>query len=105
MGATASGSARARYSIDLFAGDLAELVTALDLAAITVPTLVLYGEHEPAFVRRHGPKLEREIRDATLQRVPDAGHASNLDNPEWFTDAVQEFLADALAGGEAVNPE
>jgi pimeloyl-ACP methyl ester carboxylesterase len=49
-------------------------------------------EHEPAFVRRHGPKLEREIRDATLRIVPDAGHASNLDNPEFFTAALRSFL-------------
>lgn len=66
--------------------------TAVDLSAITVPTLVLYGEHEPGFVRRHAPKLGIEIPDATVGEVPDAGHASTLDNPAFFTAALREFL-------------
>ncbi|WP_435156591.1 alpha/beta fold hydrolase [Haladaptatus sp. DFWS20] len=65
----------------------------LNFSSITVPTLVLYGEHEPAFIRRHAPKLEAEIPTASVRDVPGAGHASNLDNPEFFTMAVREFLA------------
>lgn len=67
--------------------------TALDLSAIAVPTLVLYGENEPAFIRRHVPKLASELPDTTVREVPGAGHASNLDGPEFFTTALQEFLA------------
>lgn len=67
--------------------------TALDLSAIAAPTLVLYGEHEPAFIRRHVPKLTGELPNATPREVPGAGHASNLDAPEFFTTAVAEFLA------------
>lgn len=66
--------------------------TEIDYSAITVPTLVLYGEHEPPFIRRHAPKLESVIPSASVLEVPDAGHASNLDNPEFFTDAVRTFL-------------
>lgn len=61
--------------------------------AISVPTLVLYGENEPAFIRRHVPGLAGELSNATVREVPDAGHASNLDNPEFFTTAVVKFLA------------
>lgn len=68
--------------------------TEIDFSAITVPTLVLYGAHEPPFIRRHAPKLGSEIPNASVREVPDAGHASNLDNPEFFTDAVREFLAE-----------
>ncbi|WP_435179901.1 alpha/beta fold hydrolase [Halorussus sp. AFM4] len=67
--------------------------TDLDLEAITVPTLVLYGEHEAPFVRRHARKLGTELPDVAVREVPDAGHASNLDNPEFFTGALREFLA------------
>lgn len=67
--------------------------TEIDLSSITVPTLVLYGEHEPAFIRRHAPKLSAEIPNASVRAVPDAGHASNLDNPGFFTRTVGEFLA------------
>lgn len=67
--------------------------TELDLAAITAPTLVLYGEHDAGFIRRHAPKLADGIPNATVREIPDGGHASNLDNPEFFTAAVREFLA------------
>lgn len=67
--------------------------TRFDLSAITVPALVLYGEHEPPFIRRHAPKLGSALPNASVREIPDAGHASNLDEPEFFTDVVREFLA------------
>lgn len=66
--------------------------TTIDFSAITVPTLVLYGEHEPGFIRRHAPRLEAGIPNASVREVPGGGHASNLDNPEVFTTALQEFV-------------
>ncbi|WP_224449445.1 alpha/beta fold hydrolase [Haloprofundus salilacus] len=80
--------------------------TDLDLSAITAPTLVLYGEHEPPFIRRHVPKLHAELPNATVQEVPGAGHASNLDDPEFFTGAMREFFTRAVfpsaeSGGES----
>ena len=72
--------------------------TDLDLAAIRVPTLVVYGEHEPAFLRRQAAFLGEAIPDATVREIPDAAHASNLDSPEVFTRTVRAFLAGALSG-------
>lgn len=66
--------------------------TRIDLSAVAVPTLVLHGEKEPGFIRRQASKLEETIPDARVLEVPGAGHASNLDEPEFFTDAVREFL-------------
>jgi 3-oxoadipate enol-lactonase len=71
--------------------------TRVDLPSITAPTLVLYGENEPAFVRGHAAKLAAELPDVSVREVPGAGHASNLDDPEFFTGALREFLADADA--------
>lgn len=73
--------------------------TAVDYSSISAPTLVLYGEHEPAFMRRHAPKMRAEIPNAVVLKVPGGGHTSNLDNPEFFTDAVREFLANVGVGG------
>jgi pimeloyl-ACP methyl ester carboxylesterase len=67
--------------------------TDVDLSAITVPTLVLYGEHEPGVMRRHVPVLSGRIPDSTVREVPDAGHASPWDNPEFFEDAIRSFLS------------
>ncbi|WP_232702411.1 alpha/beta fold hydrolase [Halobacterium wangiae] len=77
--------------------------TTVDLAAISVPTLVLYGEDEPAFVRRHAPIFESEIPDASILQVPHAGHASNLDNPAFFTAALREFLAEVSPAESTVG--
>lgn len=64
----------------------------VDYRNIASPALVLYGEHDTAFVRRHAPVLEALLGDARVLEVPDAGHASNLDNPEFVTNALREFL-------------
>lgn len=66
--------------------------TEVDLAAISVPTLVLDGEHELPFVKQHAAKMGSEIPNAIVREVPDAGHASNLDNPAFFEDALRTFL-------------
>jgi 3-oxoadipate enol-lactonase len=64
-----------------------------DLPGIHVPTLVLVGEHD----RLTPPEVARSMADrlprATLQVIPDAGHVSNLENPEGFNQALLEFLA------------
>ncbi|MFB6308307.1 MAG: alpha/beta fold hydrolase [Haloarculaceae archaeon] len=65
-----------------------------DLSAIQVPTLVLYGEHDAGFIRRQVPHLASLLPNATVREVPDAGHVSNLDNPDYVTAALREFLAD-----------
>ena len=67
--------------------------SAVDVASITAPTLVLYGEHESSVISRHAPRLAASIPDATVREVPDAGHASPWDNPAFFNRALEEFLA------------
>ena len=79
--------------------------TEIDFSAVTAPALVLYGEHEPPFIRRHAPKLGSEIPNATVREVPGAGHASNLDNPEFFTDALREFLAEVRPPESETDPD
>jgi len=71
--------------------------TDIDLSAITVPTLVLYGEHETSIISRHAPVLDAQIPDSTLDVVPDAGHASPWDNPEYFNDSIRTFLANRIS--------
>ncbi len=71
--------------------------TDVDLSSITVPTLVLYGEHETSVVSRHAPVLSARIPDSTVREVPDAGHASPWDNPEFFNDAIRTFLTSRIA--------
>ncbi|MFC5369061.1 alpha/beta fold hydrolase [Salinirubrum litoreum] len=75
--------------------------TDIDLRSITVPTLILYGEHETSVIRRHVPTLAAEIPRATVREVPDAGHASPWDNPAFFNDAIRTFLTEIVSSPAA----
>jgi pimeloyl-ACP methyl ester carboxylesterase len=68
----------------------------VDLGAITVPALVLYGEDETGFVIRHSAHLHAVLDESSLVELPDAGHASNMDAPTAFTDALRDFLETAV---------
>lgn len=64
----------------------------LKTSAISAPTLVLYGADDLPFVKRHAAALAAAIPNVAVVEIPDAGHASNLDNPRVYTDAIEEFL-------------
>lgn len=68
---------------------------ALNLSAVTAPALVLHGEHFPAANEAATRRLVRLPNAAPDVRiVPEGGHASNLDSPEFFTRALREFLSE-----------
>jgi pimeloyl-ACP methyl ester carboxylesterase len=60
--------------------------------SIAVPTLVVHGEKTTGMGRRHSEKLAREIPGASLRVIPGGGHASNLDDPELYSDAIAALL-------------
>jgi pimeloyl-ACP methyl ester carboxylesterase len=62
------------------------------LSAIRVPTLVLVGEHDTITPPLAAARLAGSIHSAQLQYIPEAGHLSNLENPQAFNSAVLEFL-------------
>lgn len=66
----------------------------LDLSAVTAPTLILHGEHLPTANEATTERMVASLPNAstTVRVVPGSGHASNLDNPAFFTSAVREFL-------------
>jgi pimeloyl-ACP methyl ester carboxylesterase len=64
----------------------------LDLSSIKVPTLVVLGENERKAVFPHADKMIELIEDSKKVIIPDAGHASNLENPDDFNRILDEFL-------------
>ncbi|UCE09080.1 MAG: alpha/beta hydrolase [Candidatus Thorarchaeota archaeon] len=64
----------------------------LDLATIKVPTLVVLGENERKAAFPHAEKMFELIEDSKKVLIPDAGHASNLENPGEFNRVLDEFL-------------
>lgn len=64
--------------------------TTEDLLRITAPTLVLAGEKDPAM--KAIELTANTISHCTFTKVDNAGHLSNIDQPELFAQAVSEFL-------------
>ena len=61
------------------------------LPFIEVPTLVLVGDDDEAFIAPTD-YMAFKIPGAKKVTIQDAGHASNIDQPQSFNDAVQQFL-------------
>ena len=62
------------------------------LPTITCPTLVLVGEHDVLTPPDVVQDYASNIPNAQFAVIPDAGHLSNLEQPEAFIQAVSGFL-------------
>jgi pimeloyl-ACP methyl ester carboxylesterase len=63
------------------------------LGNITVPTLILVGRDDALTPPAKAEVMAARIPHAQLVTIIGAGHLSNLEQPELFTQAVQTFLA------------
>lgn len=69
------------------------------LSEITIPVLVVHGEEDvPIPMERALPMLDA-LPDATLARIPRAGHSTNVENPTAVNEAIGDFLDRILQGG------
>lgn len=62
------------------------------LANISCPVLVLAGEHDTLTPPHLAQGYAAKIPGAQFVFIPDAGHLSNLEQPQYFLDAVRSFL-------------
>jgi pimeloyl-ACP methyl ester carboxylesterase len=62
-----------------------------NLDKVKVPTLILVGEKDTAFLQS-ADYMAKTIPDAHKIIVPNAGHASNIDNSQFFNARILEFL-------------
>lgn len=63
------------------------------LPGITVPTLLLWGEHDARSPLSVADQFARAIPHAELVVIPHAGHMSNLERPQEFNAAIRAFCA------------
>lgn len=63
-----------------------------DLAAISVPTMILVGEEDTLTPPELSRKMHEHIGGSRLVVVPEAGHLSNLEAPDAFNGALADFL-------------
>lgn len=105
--AAASTSAEVRAASHRSAAGLAHaargMLTQVDhrvisaLPTIKVPTLVIVGDRDESFIApcRY---MAAKIAGAELVVIRDAGHASNLDQPDQFNEALGSFLEHVTRG-------
>jgi pimeloyl-ACP methyl ester carboxylesterase len=61
------------------------------LGAIDVPTLIIVGDRDQPFIAPC-EYMAKKIPGARLEVIRDAGHSSNLDQPEAFNRVLLDFL-------------
>jgi pimeloyl-ACP methyl ester carboxylesterase len=62
------------------------------LSAIRCPTLVLVGDNDELTPPDRAAEIANGIAGARLVTVPESGHASTVEQPEYVTRALLEFL-------------
>ena len=63
------------------------------LHRITVPSLVLWGEHDRVLPVEHARLWGRLLPKARVEIVPDCGHAVALERPQAFVGLLSGFIA------------
>lgn len=63
-----------------------------DVAAITVPTTVVLGEHDEAITRAHTDKIAGLIPGATEVILPGTSHFAMLQDPAAYTAAIRAAM-------------
>lgn len=71
------------------------------LADIRVPALVIVGEKDEPLPPRYSKQLAMGIPDSSQLVIADAGHLSNLEQPETVTSAMVSFLRSIGSMGES----
>ncbi|HEY2006611.1 MAG TPA: alpha/beta fold hydrolase, partial [Solirubrobacteraceae bacterium] len=65
------------------------------LQALTIPTLILAGEHDMVDFTAGADQLAAAIPDSRLSVIRGAGHLAPLETPEEFRELVISFLNEA----------
>jgi 3-oxoadipate enol-lactonase len=73
-------------------GALAELDLRPELKLVTVPALVLVGEHDEATPPPMSHELAAGLPDARLKILPGCAHVPQLQSPEMFLSTIGDFL-------------
>ncbi len=68
------------------------------LCEIGVPTLILWGEHDPLLPHEEQERLAVAIPNAALKTYPDTGHLVHWERPEQVVRDLEAFMEDAPPG-------
>lgn len=71
--------------------------TCSTLNTISVPTLIICGDEDKVTPLERSEFMNKKIKGSILKVIPQAGHVSNLEQPEEFNKHLSDFLA-SLSG-------
>jgi len=60
--------------------------------AAEMPTMIIWGEHDPLIPVAHAYSAHERIRDSRLEIFADAGHFPYRDNPRRFVEVLFDFI-------------
>ncbi|MEE4264707.1 MAG: alpha/beta hydrolase [Desulfobacteraceae bacterium] len=63
-----------------------------EMFAVKVPTLVIWGEEDPALLTGNLDGLEEYIEDLTVKRIPDGTHWVIHEQPELVNSFIRDFI-------------
>jgi 3-oxoadipate enol-lactonase len=66
------------------------------LADIRIPTLLLVGEHDTLTPPEVMRQMQDRISGSAIVHVPKAGHMAPVENPEFVTQGIEEFLEKSI---------
>jgi 3-oxoadipate enol-lactonase len=85
-----------RNPVDVVTGAIVALMTRPDslplLPTIRCPTLIVVGDQDAITPPAMSEEMQRSIPGAELVVIPDAGHMSNMEQPDAFNRALARFL-------------
>jgi pimeloyl-ACP methyl ester carboxylesterase len=62
------------------------------LPKLQVPTLIIRGAEDKLMTPEQTEQLHAGIRNSDVVEIPDSGHLPNLENPDFFNEAMNSFL-------------
>ncbi len=62
------------------------------IPAVSVPTLICFGDNERPPLQQQGRQMHEMIPGSELTVIPGAGHLSAIDQPEFFTKMIGDFI-------------
>lgn len=69
----------------------AELITN-SLKKISIPTLIIWGEHDPVIPIQYADDFVSSIQDCRFYMMDNSGHTPYVDDPKRFSQLVLDFL-------------
>lgn len=63
-----------------------------NLKNVDIPALIIVGENDILTPKNFAEAMKSALKNSVLEVIPEAGHLSNIENPNYFNSVVSKFL-------------